>query len=201
MQQGPACLTRQEYDAIREIIDVFNLWWEEDEPPSRMSPALMMRGWSIVSRNDLAPLVGIAIRQDDVKLLSLREDAPLSVQALAIAHTLAHDVLGHRHAVDVIMTSGVRGLCCNRGVHPAHDAAAHAASALLLIPDRFVLGGYSIREVASWCGVTTNVVMRRVTGTMLVDDTPPNIVRIDRRASTRIWEPDTDPLSIMGGGK
>lgn len=200
MQQPTACLTHDEYQTVRETIDVFGLWWEPDEPPSRMSPALMMRGWTIVSRPNLAPLVAVAINRNGRKVLALREDAPLSCQAVAIAHTLAHDILGHPHEVDLILTHGARRLEPNRGVHPAHDAAAKAAAAILLVPDRYAHSGLSPREIASWCGVPTNIVTRRLVGTQVIEDDPPNIVRIDRRRSTRIWSAEDEVVPLRSGG-
>jgi hypothetical protein len=202
MQQvgGVSCLTQEQYELVRAVIDTWRLWWEPDEPPSRLSPPLMMRGWTIVTSSEIAPLAGVGIRRNGRKVLVLPDGAPLSCQATSIAHTLAHEVLGHTHEIDLMASAGVRKFVHNRDVHPAHDNAAAAAASLMLIPQRFVDSGMSVAEISSWCGVPTAIVVRRLTGTVVMEDTPPGIIRFERRRSTRIWEPENGTLSITGGG-
>lgn len=198
-QSGECCLTHEENHRVREIIEAEGLWWEDGDPPSHLSPLLMKRGWSIEIGTGMAPFVAVAVQIGPVKRVTLRSGAPLSNQAAALAHTLAHEILGHHYEVDVISTNGVRGRFRNRGVHPAHDRAAGAAAALLLIPDRYANGGYSVADIVSWCGVPTSVVMRRLVETVLVDDEPPSIIRIDRRGTERHWQSrEAVPLKIGG---
>lgn len=186
-QAGESCLTVAEYTAVREVIDAEDLWWEDGQPPSRMSPVLIRRSWTIETAENIAPFVAVAAQTAERKRLFVRGGAPLSIQASAMAHTLAHDILGHLYDVDIIATNLVRSRFINRGVHPAHDRAAAIAMTLLLIPDRFAHSDLPVSEIASRCGVPTGIVMRRLTGTVLREDDPPTIIRIDRRGPARTW--------------
>jgi hypothetical protein len=200
MQQqvgGMSCLTQEQYETVRAVIDTWGVWWGEDEPPSKLSPPLRMRGWTIETRHDIDPLGGVAYRRNGRKVLVLPDGAPLSCQATVIAHTLAHEALGHTPEIDLMAPAGVRPFICNRDVHPAHDSAAAAAASLMLIPDRFV--HLSVPDIVSWCGVPTSIVVRRLTGTLIQQDMPPDIIRLDRRRSTRIWEP-ADAVTPLRSG-
>lgn len=198
-QAGEFWLSSAEHATVMRVIEDSGLWWEEDEPPSRLSPLMVERGWSIEIATNIAPFVGVATQSGGIKRLMLRDGAPLSIQAATMGHTLAHDVLGHHYDVDLIATIGVRTRCVNRGVHPAYDMKAGAAAAMMLIPERFVYGGFSVRDIVSWCGVPTTVVMRRLTETVIVEDDPPSIIRIDRRDTERHWQSrESVPLKIGG---
>jgi hypothetical protein len=203
---GVSRISRDDYAVVRDFIDGQGLWQDVGQPVVRLRPILERFGWVIRERHDMAHLAlfGLAVRDRKAKLLYLNARVGCGAERTVLAHTLAHEILGHEIPIDEIRPteylSQRRVPVCEELESPTR-----AATAILLIPSVYIESHLLVEEIATYCKTTENVVRRRLSG-IAVGDEDNAVLRFDRRGAPRFWQRElldrtgTDSLSIRGGG-
>jgi hypothetical protein len=123
-------------------------------------------GWHLRFAASMGALYGVGVVDGTTRLMVLNEAVSLEWQRFAIAHELAHYVLGHAGGVFTCLESELV-----RAERTREEIEANIGAAYLLIPDR-ALGLAEVADVAGLCGVPFDLVELRRACAIGVRDRP-----------------------------
>lgn len=132
---------------VLEMVDARGLQWHWRVPVRMMAE---WDGWVVQWGDQLDPAVSFAVRVPGLRVMVVSMTAPLLDQRVAIAHHMAHAILGHDYGLDIY---GI-----GRG---PDDDAADLLAAFILLPRAGISVAEDVETVARRCEVPVWMVEQR----------------------------------------